>query len=117
MERQKELWDQGRTQPGPIVTYSQPGLSLHHYGCAVDSCFVGSDPFLAKLKDGQMFWDEFGRIAQGYGLVWGGAWSKGVDRPHCQFTYGHTVQELVEIYKIGGLEGCFKSYDKWMASH
>jgi peptidoglycan L-alanyl-D-glutamate endopeptidase CwlK len=51
MERQATLYAQGRTMPGKIVTWAKPGQSLHHYGCAVDSCFSGCDPsFVAKMK-------------------------------------------------------------------
>ncbi len=35
-ERQAQLYAQGRTAPGPIVTYAQPGSSYHNYGAAVD---------------------------------------------------------------------------------
>lgn len=35
-ERQAELYAQGRTRPGNIVTYAKPWSSFHQYGLAVD---------------------------------------------------------------------------------
>lgn len=35
-ERQQELYEQGRTKPGKIVTWARPGQSFHNYGLAVD---------------------------------------------------------------------------------
>lgn len=46
--RQFNLYSQGRTTPGPIVTYSKPGDSWHHYGVAMD---------IALKKDGKWSWD------------------------------------------------------------
>lgn len=51
MDRQATLYAQGRTKPGKIVTWAKPGQSMHHYGCAIDSCFSGYDPeFVAKMR-------------------------------------------------------------------
>jgi hypothetical protein len=33
---QAQLWAQGRTAPGTIVTDAAPGYSWHNFGCAVD---------------------------------------------------------------------------------
>ena len=36
LEEQKDLYAQGRTTPGNIVTKAEPGLSAHNWGLAVD---------------------------------------------------------------------------------
>jgi hypothetical protein len=106
--RQQQLYDQGRTTPGPIVTNSRPGESLHHYGCAVDSIFAGQDPYLEaapKLVSDHL-WSEYGRIAVAHGLEWGGGWHKPVDKPHIQLRYGGmTNQELRELFLSGQRDG------------
>lgn len=41
---QAQLYAQGRTKPGQIVTRAKPGQSWHNYGLAVDVCpfFIGT---------------------------------------------------------------------------
>jgi len=48
-ERQADLFAQGRTKSGEVVTYAQPWYSYHQYGLAVD--FV-------LFEDGEWSWDN-----------------------------------------------------------
>lgn len=114
IEYQARLYAQGRTSPGPVVTFAKPGDSHHHYGCALDACFTGPDPYLAKMKtvEADFLWKEFGRLAQAHGLVWGGIWDKFMDRPHVQSTYGFTLREIQAFYKHGGMTGVWMAFDK-----
>lgn len=48
-ERQAELFSQGRTKPGSVVTYAEPWRSYHQYGLAVD--FV-------LFESGKWSWDD-----------------------------------------------------------
>lgn len=48
-ERQQDLFAQGRTKPGGIVTHAKPWYSYHQYGLAVD--FV-------LFEDGKWSWDD-----------------------------------------------------------
>lgn len=100
--RQQEIFNQGRTTPGPVVTRARPGQSYHNYGLAADFCFRGSDPFLEKHPQGMAIWKSFGRLAQAHGLVWGGDFS---DMPHVQLTYGFHWRELIEYV---GEDGCLE---------
>lgn len=90
-ERQQELWAQGRTKPGPIVTYrdgvtkrSEHQAKGDGLGYAVDCCF---------LVDGKPSWDlrlpwkVYGEAAKALGLVWGGDWTSLVDLPHIELPY------------------------------
>ena len=86
-EQQAELYAQGRTKPGPIVTWTLN--SNHISGLAVD---------LAPLIDGKLNWDDDGRLGAwpiiatamknaalelGEKIIWGGDWKgKKRDRPH-----------------------------------
>lgn len=86
-EQQAELYAQGRTKPGKIVTWT---LSSNHLsGLAVD---------LAPMIDGKLNWDEDGKLGawpiiatamknaaidRGEIITWGGDWEgKKRDRPH-----------------------------------
>ena len=82
-ERQNELYAQGRTKPGLVVTYKRGGQSKHNLGPptpALDVAFV--------LADGPVSWSglllsKFARLMK-YAdarVVWGGDW-KMLDRPH-----------------------------------
>jgi len=41
--RQAELYAQGRTTPGEIVTYSKPGQSAHQWGLAADVARIDAE--------------------------------------------------------------------------
>jgi peptidoglycan LD-endopeptidase CwlK len=114
-EKQAALYAKGRTEPGPIVTNARPGYSFHAYGLAFDTCFDGADPYLEKFgRDvAKLHWSEFGRIAEAHGLVWGGNFKAIPDRPHCQLTYGLSINECTELYRQGGVPAVWK----WIDGH
>jgi peptidoglycan LD-endopeptidase CwlK len=76
---QDELYAQGRTMPGRVVTNAQGGGSFHNYGLAFDFAFVGSEPFAEEHP-----WSRVGWLGKGLGLEWGGEWSRLPDRGHFQ---------------------------------
>jgi hypothetical protein len=114
--RQAFLYKKGRDDQGQvvgkIVTRSKPGSSFHHFGCAFDSSFVGSDPYLEKDPFGIKVWDDFGQLAESCGLLWGGRWSSPLDRPHTQFSYGYTLGEIQKLYKQGGFKSVWSAFDE-----
>lgn len=81
-ERQAELYAQGRTKPGQIVTNSRPGWSRHESRQAFDVAFPGPEPYSDAHP-----WHLIGVWAEQAGLEWGGDW-KHPDRPHLQCRVG-----------------------------
>ncbi|MCR6596999.1 M15 family metallopeptidase [Bacillus halotolerans] len=89
-KEQDELYKQGRTKKGNIVTYAKGGESYHNYGLAID--------FALQKKDGSILWDmdydgnqngksdwlEVVTIAKQLGFEWGGDWERFKDYPHLQ---------------------------------
>lgn len=82
-ERQEELYKQGRSKPGPIVTYKRGGESKHNKrpAPALDVAFI--------LPDGEVSWSglllsKFARLmkAADARVRWGGDWPGFKDRPH-----------------------------------
>ncbi|MBJ6107651.1 M15 family metallopeptidase [Hymenobacter sp. BT523] len=82
-ERQDELYKQGRSKPGPIVTYKRGGESNHNKlpAPALDVAFL--------LADGEVSWSglllsKFARLmkAADARVHWGGDWPGFKDRPH-----------------------------------
>lgn len=35
-QEQEKIYQQGRTLPGPVVSWAKPGTSYHNYGLAID---------------------------------------------------------------------------------
>lgn len=90
-EEQNELYAQGRTKPGKIITWAKGGESLHNYGLAVDIAF--------KDNHNNLIWDlQFFRLAgregRKLGLEWGGDWVRFKDYPHFQYTGGLRIKDL-----------------------
>lgn len=79
-EEQAELYAQGRTKAGKVVTNAKPGQSNHNK--------MPSPAFdIAFKKDGKLYWDvklfkDFASIALLHGLSWGGHWQRFKDYPH-----------------------------------
>jgi peptidoglycan L-alanyl-D-glutamate endopeptidase CwlK len=93
-ESQAQLYAQGRTAPGKIVTNAGPGDSYHNYRCAVD---------VVPLLNGKPDWDgshpvwaEIGRIGKESGLEWAGDWKSFKELAHFQYTNGLTLAQLKE---------------------
>jgi len=112
-EDQDELYAQGRTKPGKIVTNARGGDSWHCYGLAADYVLDGSEkPGLQwswntatdSDSDGHNDWQQMGEIAVECGLEWGGHWTRFPDLPHVQQRFGMTLADVKELYRIGGIK-------------
>lgn len=103
LAQQKEIYAQGRTKPGAIVTWTAPEKSMHvikkdGYGYAVDFIVCGYSDFSGNYKKFTTNKEVYKRsrlkefakhvinIArqQGYRVEWGGSWAVD-DSPHLQF--------------------------------
>ena len=83
--RQDELYAQGRTKPGVIVTNAKGSwmLSQHQWGIAVD--FTNSDDPATKEKEtvyNEKVMKKMASLAKKEGLGWGGDWQDFKDTPH-----------------------------------
>jgi D-alanyl-D-alanine dipeptidase len=83
--QQDDLYAQGRTKPGHIVTNARGGYSNHNYGMAVDVV-----PYLSG-DGGALNWDvktpqyhEMVMALKGQGLEYGGDWIHFPDNDHFQ---------------------------------
>lgn len=90
-QRQKYLYDQGRTTPGNKVTNAEPWESYHQYGLAAD--FVrfenGNWNWNTNTSQERAEWDRYHEIARDAGLE-PLSWEK----PHVQLT-GWTLAQLM----------------------
>ena len=75
-EEQAALYAQGRTAPGPRVTWTLK--SRHIGGRAIDlTLFSGKNPVWESKH-----YDRAGEVGKELGLVWGGDWKRTKDKPH-----------------------------------
>lgn len=86
VERQAELYAQGRTTSGPIVTHADGVVKRSKHqpkadglGHAVDCAFLAGNPFAETHP-----WEQYGKAVEQRGLEWGGRWISIMDKPHAQ---------------------------------
>lgn len=93
---QDNLYAQGRTKPGKVVTNARGGTSFHNYGLAWD---------VVEIKAGAANWNtdwkKISAIASRMGIEWGGNFKSIVDKPHFQKTFGYTIAQLRARLKAG----------------
>lgn len=111
---QTKLYAQGRTAPGPVVTWAKAGESAHNFGLAVDFCRDG----VVDRKGLQPDWrnesyEPLRALAPKHGLVWGGIWTK-PDRPHVQwpgYVTSAQLEPLRKIYEAAGITAVWAFLD------
>jgi peptidoglycan L-alanyl-D-glutamate endopeptidase CwlK len=80
-EEQDELYRQGRSKPGRIVTNAPGGHSNHNFGIAFDIGLFRGGHYLEESP----IYRELGPVGESVGFEWGGRWKRFSDEPHYQF--------------------------------
>lgn len=97
LDRQGQLYNQGRTTPGKIVTNAKAGRSWHNYGLAVD---------IALYDDGRWSWDfkpsEIAKFFESDKLIWGGTF-KNFDGPHYEWKLKPTLEQALALVSRNGI--------------
>src|SRR5262245_59083688 len=88
VEEQKELYCNGRTKPGPVVTNCDGVSTLSKHNSLPAKALD-----FAILVNGKITWEEFeyvrlGKIAADMGFTWGGNWTHFKDYPHIELKGG-----------------------------
>ncbi|MFT3908000.1 MAG: peptidoglycan-binding protein [Ferruginibacter sp.] len=80
-QRQEDLYAQGRTKPGSIVTYAEPWSSYHQYGLAADFVLFINDNWSwdDSTTVRKQWWEKLHSIGQREGLM-----RLGFETPHLQ---------------------------------
>ena len=103
-KEQDDLYAQGRTKPGKIVTNARGGQSNHNYGLSCDFCLIVNGKEISwdtkKDYDGDLIadWMEVVAVFKKYKWSWGGDWRTFVDLPHVEKTFGYSTSQLLEKY-------------------
>jgi len=98
IQEQNELYAQGRTKPGNIVTNARGGDSIHNYGLAIDVAFQRD----GKLSYSNDLYKKIVPIAKSLGMTWGGDWASFPDKPHFEYTNGLTLKQIKAGARPGG---------------
>ena len=92
---QNDLYAQGRTKPGRIVTNARAGQSWHNWRCAFDVVPLRSGkPVWGTLGKDLELWTKVGEIGESVGLEWAGRWKRFREFPHFQFTNGLSLSDF-----------------------
>lgn len=106
VSEQNELYAQGRTKKGNIVTNARGGSSFHNYGLAFDIVILydkdGNGTFETASwnektdfdKNGKAEWIQVVEFFKSKGWKWGGDFRSFRDSPHFEMTFGKTVSQL-----------------------
>ena len=100
IKEQNDLYAQGRTKAGKIVTNAKGGYSMHNFGLAFDFCLIVDGKYAVwdtrRDFDGDMTpdWMEFVRVFKEAGYEWGGDRQKFKDYPHLQKVFGKSTSDL-----------------------
>lgn len=97
-ERSAQLYNQGRTTPGPIVSNAKAGQSLHNYSLAIDFMLQinGKSSWVVDAN-----WIKVANVFKKYGFSWGGDWTSFKDYPHVENRLGYTVTQLLAKHNAG----------------
>ena len=94
-ESQAELYAQGRTKPGKIVTKAKPGQSWHNWKVAVDVVPLrNGKPVWGTTGADSELWEKVGEIGESVGLEWAGRWKTFKEFAHFQYTGGLTLADF-----------------------
>jgi peptidoglycan L-alanyl-D-glutamate endopeptidase CwlK len=109
--RQQQLFNQGRTAPGNIVTFAEAYESMHQYCLAVDFIVDTDtekkgiqDPYSSKIQ-----WHILGELCSDYDLEWGGKWG---DMGHCEVRTDLKAIDLRKIFETNnpyGIQSVFSA--------
>lgn len=99
-KEQSDLYAQGRTAPGSIVTKARAGFSYHNFGIAWD---VGIYNSSGQYLDDEEYYMEFGNLIVPRLTVidWGGLWKSFIDHPHYQYRTGLGISEIRRRFESG----------------
>lgn len=107
IQEQNDLYAQGRTKEGKIVTNAKGGYSWHNYGLAFDIVPLNSIG-KADWNIDHESWKQSIKVFEGLGLEWGGRFKTFKDNPHFQMTYGLDMSRAREYAKLDGLKSLWQ---------
>ena len=94
-ESQNELYAQGRTTPGKVVTKANAGQSYHNWKVAFDVVPIrNGKPVWGTKGEDLVLWERVGAIGEGLGLEWAWRWTNNKEMAHFQYTGGLKIADF-----------------------
>ena len=103
IKEQDDLYAQGRTKKGKIVTNAKGGQSIHNWGLAFDIVILldkdnnGTFEYVSWEVD--KHWKMAVDFFKSKGFIWGGDFKTLYDAPHFEYTQGKTWKHYSELPK------------------
>ena len=111
-QEQNDLYAQGRTEPGNIVTWVKYPYSNHNWGMAFDVC---RNDGKGAYNDSDGWFKKVGQVGKSFGLEWGGDWKGTPDKPHFELTkYGDTNTLAKKYGTPENFKKMWKEVEKYM---
>lgn len=102
IKEQDDLYAQGRTKKGKIVTNAKGGQSIHNWGLAFDIVILldkdGDGTFESVSWEVDKHWKRVVDFFKKKGWTWGGEWGF-KDYPHFEFTQGKSWRYYANLPK------------------
>jgi peptidoglycan L-alanyl-D-glutamate endopeptidase CwlK len=108
-DEQEQLYAQGRSLPGSIVTNAPPGSSYHNFGLAVD--VVPMTPLGPDWDVTHPVWGQIVQTGRSVGLEAGATWRTFKDYPHFQLTGNLPLSPTPEVRSAYAAGGIFAVWD------
>lgn len=86
-ERQLYLYQQGRTRPGNVVTWTKNSYHKSRLAWDIAACTVNGNTNIYNTN----IIKKAGQIAIKLGITWGGTWTKNLDYPHFEVKSNWTI--------------------------
>ena len=99
-DEQDALYEQGRTEPGKIVTNARGGKSWHNFGLALDFAFEQDGTQHPTWSTSQSIndWRLLGSMGEAIGFEWGGRFDL-KDFGHFHYSAGQTMDRVRAAYE------------------
>ena len=103
IKEQDDLYAQGRTKKGKIVTNAKGGQSIHNYGLAFDIVILldkdNNGTFESVSWEVDRYWKRVVDFFKSKGWTWGGDFKTLYDAPHFEYTQGKTWKYYSKLPK------------------
>lgn len=112
-EEQNDLYAQGRSMPGPIVTNAQGGYSSHNFGYSVDLVPEEIVPGQPDWQVSHPTWQRLLQVAPSCGLAEGAKWRSFPDNPHfyLQELPADPTDEMRSVFLHQGMQALWASWN------
>lgn len=101
---QDDLYRQGRTESGKVVTYAHGGESPHNYGCASDWCIFDDSGKPSWPEEHSTQWQLYIDTCKQVGVRLGVRFAV-PDMPHNELALRVSWGSVLPVYKDKGLAG------------